>query len=740
MKMIKQTNPSSLAGSARAAYDHTPRTRPWLLVVLFLTVAAFAMLAAPNVLWANNGTVPPPPTPELVTVLVGPVDSLADDGGSLVVAGVFISKTAETRVDERVGALAVGAWARVEGNGDGGGGLVAKRIKVLPPLPMIKLIGPLDSLADSNLTVDGISLNRTASTLIIGDPVAGEDTVGVRAALESTGDLLALQVIKIGDLPDEPDDDEDEDDPSKTLLTGEIDSMPDGSLIGTWVVSGIPVEVTADTKLHARVGLLAKGSWLKIMGHVEDGALIAERMKTTHSHAFHKLTGTLDQLNALEVVVDGIEIDLSDAASVRGNPQPGDRVRVKALRSLTGSLLAVLIEKRGGANSPGKPGLVVKFTARVDQLPDEGLYGTWKVAGRPLKVPEGALIDEHKGEVAVGAFVQVTAILGENGSLTAVEIVVVRGNDDDDDDDDHHGWWKEFTGKVESLPDNKQLLGKWVVDGVEVMVTRFTHIRDRDQQITVGDQVKVWGWRHKDGMVFAKRIELKEEHTPEIYFIGVITDLPDEGLVGDWMVDDRKVIVTQETELDDGEGEFVVGKRVKVRGHVQDDNLVVASHDNDGPVVATHIESLHDPEIQYMGAVVEFPNGLVGEWTIGERTVFASEETEFKQENGAFAAGVLIKVKGHERPDGAIDATRIETLSLPKIEYYGEIISLPDNEELIGLWEVGPLTFEVTAETELEAHDDGFAVGVWVKVKGRTRADGTLLADKIEMKHEHDDD
>jgi hypothetical protein len=737
MKMNKQTNPSSLAGSARAGYDPTPRTRPWLLLALFVAVAAFAMLSAPNVLWANNGTVPPPPTPELVTVLVGPVDSLADDGGSLVVAGVFISKTAETRVDERVGPLAVGAWARVEGNGDGGGGLVAKRIKVLPPLPMIKLIGPLDTLSDTSLTVDGISLNRTASTLVIGDPVAGEDTVGVRAALESTGELLALQVIKIGNLPDEPDDDEDEDDPSKTLLTGEIDSMPDGSLIGVWVVSGIPVEVKADTKLHARVGLLAKGSWVKILGHVEDGALVAERMKTTHSHAFHKLIGALDQLNALEVIVDGIAIDLNDGVSVRGNPQPGNRVQVKALRSLTGSLLAVLIEKRGGSNPPGQPGLVVKFTARVDQLPEEGLYGAWKVAGRPLQVPEGALIDEHKGEVAVGAFVQVTAILGQNGSLTAVEIVVLRGNDDDDDD--HHGWWKEFTGKVESLPDHEHLLGRWVVDGVEVMVTRFTQIRDRDRQIEVGDLVKVKGWRHKDGMVFAKRIELKEEHAPEIYFIGVITDLPDDGLVGDWMVDDRKVIVTEETELNQEEGEFVVGKRVKVRGHVQDDDSVVASH-NDGPLVATHVESLHDPEIQYTGSVVEFPDELVGEWVIGERTVFASNETEFKQHNGAFAAGVLVKVKGYERPDGAIDATRIETLLLPKVEFYGEIVALPDDEDLIGLWEVGPLTFEVTGETELEADDEGFAVGVWVKVKGRTRSDGTLLADKIEMKGDHDDD
>lgn len=700
--------------------------QPWLLAILFAAVVGLSLMAAPGVTWANFGTLPPPP-PTPVTVLVGPVSSVSLESNTLTVAGVIVQTTDATRIDERVGLLTPDAWARIDGSGDGSGGLVALRIKVLPPMPLVKLTGPLDSLEANTLQVDGIVVQRTTTTLVIGDPVPGEDNVSIRAAIESTGALLALQVVKVNAIPDDPDDDEDDDDISTggAKLTGVVVRLPENGLIGTWIVSGIPVEVKADTRLHKRVGMLAPGAWVKIKGQVQGGTLVADEVKTTRTKRFHTLKGTLTSLTPLDVTVSGIEIELSETATIRGNPTPGQRVQVKAQLSRTGALVAVFVQGQGrpGGQPPNlPPGLVIRFTGEVEQLPDDGLYGEWKIAGRTITVPQGAFIDEHKGTVAKGAFVEVTAILGRNNSLTAVLIVVTRSGQGDDDDDDKRDW-VEFRDTIRSLPDGESLIGVWDVGGKVVQVTDETEVEAQGRSIQVGAKVKVWGWRQANGSVLAKRIELIKVEGRNVHFVGVIHSLPDDTLVGSWNIDGRQVEVNEATQLKNHHGEFNVGMRVKVYGS-----------ETDGIVQAEKIETLPAPEIQYSGRVMELPDGLIGPWAVGEKTVTVTEETELKQENGPFALGGFVKVKGRLQGDGSIVALKVETMPMPKIEHVGEILELPGNDALIGTWRIGRLFFDVTDATELKTEDGDFAVGVVVKAKGRMRSDGVVIAEKIETR------
>jgi hypothetical protein len=731
----------------------------WFFVFFFLIVAGLSLVAAPGVSWANFGTVPPPPTP--VTVLVGPVSSYTPGSQTMTVAGVPVTLADDTKFDERVGPLAQGVWVRIEGHGDGLGGLAALRVKVLPAMPLIRLTGPLDELKplDSagvgEFVVDGITVFSTITTIVVGDPQPG-DRVNVRAALQTDGTLLATQVIKVGLTPDE-DDDEDEDDDvgeGRVYLKGVITFMPDTPGQGVWLVSGIPVQVNESTHIHSRVGVLTEGAWVKVRGQSDAGVIIASEIKTTRSRHFHKLKGTLSSLNRqeLEVAVNGITVDLHPGASFRGNPQVGQRVEVKGQLTLANTFEAILVSRRGGhgggggGGQPG-PGLVVRFTGEVQRLPNDGLYGTWRIAGRDVTVPQGALIDEHKAPVAQGAFVEVTALLGNNNSLTAVLIVVTRAADDEDDDDDDHGEWVEFRGTVNDLPDTANLHGDWLVDDKTVQVGDQTEIRSRDRTIVEGDRVKVKGWRQSDGSVRASKIELLEETDEPTFFTGVITALPDDLQNGTWRIDDRDVVVNESTELNDEHGAFAIGSRVKVYGR----------RAGNGVVTAQKIWALPAPEISYVGRVASMPsetNGsFAGEWVIGEKTVMASETTEFKQENGPFTVGGLVKVKGRLQSDGSVIATKIATEPLPWIDHVGEILSLPsgdlaagaganDNEELLGLWEIGSYTFLVTEETELDDDNGEFAVGVVVKAKGRMRADGVVVAHEIETKrsHDHDDD
>jgi hypothetical protein len=646
------------------------------LALLCLTIIGFSLIAVPGVSGANWGTVPPPP-PDQATILVGPVSIGPSGLDSLTVAGVPIIVSDDTRIDERVAPLTTdGIWARVIGAGDGNGNLVAFRIKVLPSLPLVKLRGPLDSLGENQtpLVVDGISINRTVTTMIIGDPQPGVDRVAVRAAIEDDGDLLALQVIKINPIRDDPDDDDDDDDrPSEIHLTAIITEMPDGgTLIGDWVISGIPVTVGPETKLRAQVGLLTEGSWVKVKGVIQNGVLVAKEVRTTHTHHFLKLHGTLTSLTppengeAGEVVVNEISLDLSETASIRGNPQPGRRVLVKGVQSTDDTFLAVYVQGRGrGNNEPGDlPGLVIRFTGEVTQLPQNGLYGQWTIAGRTVNVPPGAFIDEHKGAAGVGAFVEVTAFLGNNGSITGVLIVVTRPGQDDGD---NARQWVEFRGQINELPDDPALLGTWRVDQRNVIVDDQTNLEGDLQSLAEGKRVKVKGWRQADGSVRAVKIELREEPAQPVHFVGILEALPDTpSLVGTWTVDGREVTVTASTKLETHHGNFVVGGRVKVIGKSQN-----------GVITATQIKALPQPEIQYVGHIRSLPANLIGEWEVGEKPVTTTPATEFKQEHGNFAVGVLVKVKGRLLANGQIEARKIESMPLPRVEFVGEIESLP---------------------------------------------------------------
>lgn len=563
--------------------------RAWVFVMFFMAVVGFGLFTAPLTSKAGtvpNGTVPPPPP----TILVGPVDEIAADGASLTVAGVFISKTVETRIDERVGPLQVGAWVRVEGDNpnDSADTLVARRIKVVPTMPYIKISGPLDVISDTVVIIDGISLHRTVTTAILGDPVVG-DRVNARAAIESTGDLLALQVVKTAS--DDGDDGDEE--LGKVLLISVIQNMPVSGTIGNWTVGGLNVQVTAQTQLVQRMGPLAPDAWVKIRGHVEGGVLVAERIQTTHTRLFHRLIGKLTQLTQADVTVGGISLDLNDPVSILGDPQPGDLVVVRSLLRDDGSLVAVAIDARSHKPA-GRPGFVVKFVGTVDALPTGGLYGEWTISGRKVTVPVGAFIDEHKGSVAAGDMVRVTALLSLNGSLTAVEIQV-QENEGHGGGHGHEGQFTQFAAPIDSLPGNT-LLGDWVVNGKTVHVTQGTSIISHDQPITVGLQVKVWGFVLDDGTIRAKQIETIVQRKPEVTHIGVVTQLPANGLIGTWMVGDRQVQVTNQTILltkqgrssggednggNGGDGgqkgkTFALGAVVKVFGQLQDDGSIVA--------------------------------------------------------------------------------------------------------------------------------------------------------------------
>lgn len=64
------------------------------------------------------------------------------------------------------------------------------------------------------------------------------------------------------------------------------------------------------------------------------------------------------------------------------------------------------------------------------------------------------------------------------------------------------------------------------------------------------------------------------EQEPEYKFSGLIRQLPADGAVGIWIVDDRQIVVTPLTALKEEQGKATVGAAVEVKGILQGINFM----------------------------------------------------------------------------------------------------------------------------------------------------------------------
>lgn len=150
--------------------------------------------------------------------------------------------------------------------------------------------------------------------------------------------------------------------------------------------------------------------------------------------------------------------------------------------------------------------------------------------------------------------------------------------------------------------------------------------------------------------------------------------------------------------------------------------------------------------IEFVGQVNALPSsGFVGDWTVGNRTVHVTSSTTIDQDDGQIVLGSLIEVKGTVRPDGSIDATKIEVEETPSPspspkpspspgchQFEGTIQTLPSTQGFLGDWVVDGFTVHVTSSTIIEREDSApIVLGAPVEITGCLRQDGTIDATKI---------
>ena len=218
-------------------------------------------------------------------------------------------------------------------------------------------------------------------------------------------------------------------------------------------------------------------------------------------------------------------------------------------------------------------------------------------------------------------------------------------------------------------------------------------------------------------------------------FTGIIQTLPNTmGFAGDWKVSGRMVLVNAATLLKPTDGQFAVGKFVRVEGFKQNNNTVVAKEAETKPNPGNNGTST-----RFFGNIEELPptTGRIGDWKVGGRTVRVSATTVIEQQDAPLAVGTRVEVEGFQLSGGAVEATRIETENDPgngPFEFTGTIEGLPSTVGRLGEWAISGRRVAVTNGTRIRQDQGLVGIGITVFVRSILRQNGSVDALEIETR------
>jgi hypothetical protein len=340
-------------------------------------------------------------------------------------------------------------------------------------------------------------------------------------------------------------------------IRGTLDSVDTASI----TVAGKVVAILPETELK---GTFVAGDMVKVQAAITaSGDLVAREIEPLSAESEHsgdpsghtEFTGLVESIALDSWTVGGTALAIAPQTEIKDAIVVGDLVKVEATTGTDGALTATEIRLAGSEeHDSGK----LEFTGLVEAIAAD----SWMVDGKALAITTRT---EINGSIIVGDLVKVEATTGTDGVLTALEIKLADAEDDSKDVDSHD---IEFTGSVESIAADS-----WTVGGKTLAITSKTEIEDN---IQVGDLVKVEATTGTDGVLVAKEIDLADsddhgddDQFSEVEFRGVVESISAEL----WTVGGRTLAITSRTEI---EGNIKVGDSVKVEAKSGTDGSLVA--------------------------------------------------------------------------------------------------------------------------------------------------------------------
>ena len=395
-------------------------------------------------------------------------------------------------------------------------------------------------------------------------------------------------------------------------------------------------------------------------------------------------------------------------------------------------------EDEGDGGGEDRP----RFYGLVEQMPAGGRAGNWMIGGKTVVATAETQFDETEGTIAVGVCVKVELVA--QGSNTAREIDsepasdCTDGGDDGGDDDDG----VEVYGIIESMPVSG-VLGAWTVSSKVYTVTAQSELKTEYGAFDIGRCVKIHLVVGTTDTVREMETERSykcsssgdDDNTPpagvigrgELY--GELKSFP-PGLVGIWEVGTLTFTANITTEFKTRNGEFTVGKIVKVEFYILQDGSFLAREiktalpdwDDDGH--GGHYGDHHRGHA--FGVIEQLPaSGLIGTWIVAGVPYSVTEQTELRAKGGAFAISETVKIEFKLDSSGGRVATEVK-LKFPQgapgqenATFVGFIDTMPD-AGYVGLWVVSGTEFSATVSSKFKEDHGAFTQGAYVKVEYRT--------------------
>lgn len=280
--------------------------------------------------------------------------------------------------------------------------------------------------------------------------------------------------------------------PAEVRIKGPIGAKPaDPNGIGVWTIAGIPITVTAETRLSERGAALEVGGWAEVFATETSAGLVAVRMRGIEAQEDVNVFGAIQEFNATRWVLSSIPLTVITDTLIIGTPAVDLLAMADAALQEDGSLQAWRLKV--SVLEPGSDRLPTSFTGTVEALPPRGLLGVWTVSGKEVVVSAGTAINQTKGLVTVGSEVYVSG--WQAGERVVATLIVVLSSPAPS------GQFVRFSGSIQQLPANG-LLGEWRIADRTVRVTEQTRLAGT-RYARVGAQAEVGGVLGADGVVTA---------------------------------------------------------------------------------------------------------------------------------------------------------------------------------------------------------------------------------------------
>lgn len=401
---------------------------------------------------------------------------------------------------------------------------------------------------------------------------------------------------------------------------GRITALPDGGLMGNWVISGTTYVVTTTTQLERRFGPFVAGACVQVKSDGATPVATALRIRT-----------------------------IQDFVCKSDEDHGGDH---------------------GGNHD--HPGMAHgELFGLIETLPisfPTSLTGTWQIGGMSFVADNNTEFNQEHGAFAISTTVAVKFYIDAANVNRAIKIESKFGNDHHGHDDDgiHHGAEGVAFGAVGSFPAGK--VGVWVVAGIEYTATNKTEFEEERGAFAQGVQVKVQYFLDSNQQRVAREIETTNSNggasdASHAVLFGFVEVAPAAGFTGTWQVGNVTFVTDLNTQFKETHGLLAKGAFVSVEYTTTSGSNLIA-------VITTLVppgcgEHSHTGKIEHMGgdtAAASVTANTV--WRIGGQDFVVTPATLLNDSLGALAVDQTAAVNSYTAADGTLVATQIQGVSL----------------------------------------------------------------------------